>query len=352
MVVILIPAYKPDEGMLALLNALIAQKLYAGIVVVDDGSGSDYRPIFEAAEQMEGVVVVRHAVNQGKGRALKTGFNAIMNQWPEAAVITADADGQHTPRDIARLADELDASDGKTIVLGKRGFGKGTPAKSLMGNTITRYVFALSTGKMIYDTQTGLRGIPASLLPEMMHIPGERYEYEMNMLLQCVREGVAFKELEIETVYLNNNASSHFHPVRDAMLVFSRVLSFAASSLICFAVDYGMYAVLLELAHLAPGFAQIGARVVSSILNFFINRNLVFRTNNGSFAKQLVGYYALVLLVMGLSFVGVEFGTGTLHGNDYVVKIIVDILLSVVSFLGQRLLVFRPNRSAQKAQKA
>ena len=101
-----------------------------------------------------------------------------------------------------------------------------------------------------------------------------------------------------------------------------------------------------------PGFAQIGARVVSSILNFFINRNLVFRTNNGSFAKQLVGYYALVLLVMGLSFVGVEFGTGTLHGNDYVVKIIVDILLSVVSFLGQRLLVFRPNRSAQKAQKA
>ena len=172
------------------------------------------------------------------------------------------------------------------------------------------------------------------------------------MLLQCVREGVAFKELEIETVYLNNNASSHFHPVRDAMLVFSRVLSFAASSLICFAVDYGMYAVLLELAHLAPGFAQIGARVVSSILNFFINRNLVFRTNNGSFAKQLVGYYALVLLVMGLSFVGVEFGTGTLHGNDYVVKIIVDILLSVVSFLGQRLLVFRPNRSAQKVQKA
>ena len=186
MVVILIPAYKPDEGMLALLNALIAQKRYAGIVVVDDGSGSDYRPIFEAAEQMEGVVVVRHAVNQGKGRALKTGFNAIMNQWPEAAVITADADGQHTPRDIARLADELDASDGKTIVLGKRGFGKGTPAKSLMGNTITRHVFALSTGKMIYDTQTGLRGIPASLLPEMMHIPGERYEYEMNMLLQCV----------------------------------------------------------------------------------------------------------------------------------------------------------------------
>ena len=91
MVVILIPAYKPDEGMLALLNALIAQKRYAGIVVVDDGSGSDYRPIFEAAEQMEGVVVVRHAVNQGKGRALKTGFNAIMNQWPEAAVITADA---------------------------------------------------------------------------------------------------------------------------------------------------------------------------------------------------------------------------------------------------------------------
>ena len=228
MVVVLIPSYKPDEKLLTLLNALSAQDKYAGLLVVDDGGGETYRPIFERAKEIPGVTVVSHAVNQGKGRALKTGINAAMNLYPGADIVTADADGQHTPEDIARIADALEQADGATIVLGKRVFGKGTPVKSFLGNTITRWVFALSTGTRVYDTQTGLRGLPSALLPDMLHIPGERYEYEMNVLLQAPREGAAFLEIEIRTVYENNNAGSHFHPVRDALLVFTRILSFAA----------------------------------------------------------------------------------------------------------------------------
>lgn len=98
MVVVLIPSYKPDEKLLTLLNALSAQDKYAGLLVVDDGGGETYRPIFERAKEIPGVTVVSHAVNQGKGRALKTGINAAMNLYPGADIVTADADGQHHAR--------------------------------------------------------------------------------------------------------------------------------------------------------------------------------------------------------------------------------------------------------------
>ena len=343
MVVVLIPSYKPDEGLITLLEQLTAQDRYAGIVVVDDGGGAEYSSIFTRAEEMEDVFVTHHAVNLGKGRALKTGINEIMQRYPGAHVVTADADGQHTPRDIARVADALEAGDSSTIVLGKRVFGKGTPLRSLLGNTPPPPPPALSTGKKVYDTQTGLRGLPAELLPEMMRIPGERYEYEMNVLLQAPRDGAEFSEIEIETVYINNNAGSHFNPVRDALRVFSRVLAYAASSMLSFAVDYFCYAVLIELAHLQPEFAFIGARAISSVVNFSLNRNLVFGAQKGSWWKQALGYYALVVVVAVTGSLLVDFGTsGPLYLNEYIVKIIVDVMLSVVSFFVQRVLVFRP----------
>lgn len=345
MVVVLIPSYKPDEGLITLLEQLTAQGRYAGIVVVDDGGGAEYSSYFDRAASMEGVFVTHHAVNLGKGRALKTGINEIMQRYPGAHVVTADSDGQHTPRDIARVADALEASDSSTIVLGKRVFGKGTPLKSLLGNTITRWVFALSTGKKVYDTQTGLRGLPAELLPEMMRIPGERYEYEMNMLLQAPRDGAEFSEIEIETVYINNNAGSHFNPVRDALRVFSRVLAYAASSMLSFAVDYFCYAVLIELVHLQPELAFIGARAVSSVVNFSLNRNMVFGAQKGSWWKQALGYYALVVVIAVTGSLLVDLGTSApIHLNEYIVKIIVDVMLSVVSFFVQRVLIFRPIR--------
>ncbi len=351
MVVILIPSYKPDDGLLTLLEQLHASKRYEGIVVVDDGSGEKFRPIFDRAEQIGDVTVVRHAVNLGKGRALKTGINAIMDAYPGAHVITADADGQHTPRDICRLADSMEAGPEGIIWLGKRVLGKDTPVKSLFGNTVNRIVFLLITGKMIYDTQTGLRGLPSGLLADMLHIKGERYEYEMNVLLEMVRLGADMKEIEIQTIYINNNSGTHFHPIRDALMVFSRLIAFAASSLISFALDYGAYALLIALCRLQPEFAYIGARLLSSAVNFSINRNLVFGARKGSFAKQILGYYLLAVLVMALGSLGVRWGTDILGWNEYLIKILVDSLLWVLSFMGQRLMVFRPVRAEAK-QKA
>ena len=343
MVVVLIPSYKPDEGLLVLLGQLLEQQRYAGIVVVDDGGREEYNCYFERAKQLENVHVVHHAVNLGKGRALKTGFSEIMRLYPGAHVVTADADGQHTPKDIARIADVLDEGDADTLVLGKRVLGKGTPFKSLFGNTLTRWVFALSSGHKVYDTQTGLRGIPAQMLPLMMRIPGERYEYEMNMLLHAPKDGVQFKEIEIQTVYTDNNSGSHFHPIRDALQVFSRVIAYAASSMLSFIVDYVAYAILIEFFNQQPHYAFIGARAVSSVVNFCINRNVVFGAQKGKLWAQILGYYALVIVVAVLGSMGVEWGTsGPVHLNEYIVKIIVDVLLSVLSFVVQRSIIFRP----------
>ena len=180
--VVLIPAYKPDERLIDLTRELIMDN-GLDVLLVDDGGQEAFAHIFEECRKL-GAEVAVHAVNMGKGRALKTGINAAMLKWPDmAGIVTADADGQHTPKDILRLIDALHEHPDK-LVLGSRAFTGNVPLKSLWGNRITRWVYALASGVKVGDTQTGLRALPASSLPAMARIDGERYEYEMNVLLK------------------------------------------------------------------------------------------------------------------------------------------------------------------------
>ena len=342
MVSALIPSYKPDEKLLNLLRELSVREELRGIVVVDDGGGEEFAPIFEEAEKLDKVTVVHHAVNLGKGRALKTGINACMRLFPGSDIVTADSDGQHSVQDILRVAEEMEKADGDTMVTGKRVLKKSAPLKSRLGNGITRLAYLISTGKKVYDTQTGLRGLPAKWLSEMLRIPGERYEYEMNVLLQAPRDGLAIKEIPIEVIYINDNKGSHFNPVKDAIRVFSRIFAFAASSIFCFAIDYAGYAILLSGMHATPKLSYIGARIVSSVVNFLINRNVVFGAKKGSWVKQALGYYALALVIMLIGSFGVDFAVTKWGFNEYISKLAVDVVLSVVSFLTQRLFIFAP----------
>ncbi len=349
MVSVLIPSYKPDERLLVLLRELSRQEDLCGIVVVDDGGGAEFAGIFAEAETIGKVKVVRHAVNLGKGRALKTGINFCMQLFPGADIVTADCDGQHTVADILRVAKELQRADGDTMVTGKRVLPPSVPLRSRFGNGVTRLAYLLSTGKKVYDTQTGLRALPAKWLPEMLKTPGERYEYEMNILLQAPRDGLAIREIPIDVIYIDDNKGSHFNPVRDAIRVFSRIFAFAASSIFCFAIDYAGYAILLSGLHIAPQFSYIGARVVSAVVNFLINRNVVFGAKKGSVVKQAIGYFALALVIMLLGSYGVEHAVSYWGWNEYISKICVDVVLSVVSFLTQRLFIFAPDRKKGKA---
>ena len=176
--VILIPAYKPVyDQMIPFVNEL--KESFDKIVCVDDGGGEEYKNVFDECERL-GCYVQYHEVNRGKGAALRTGFTFIKNELATArGVITADCDGQHTVPDIKKVTEALSGHPDDMIIGGRR-FDKNVPFRSKAGNTFTRLIYKLATGISIYDTQTGLRGFPMSLLPELIKLEGDRYEYEMN----------------------------------------------------------------------------------------------------------------------------------------------------------------------------
>ncbi len=336
-IAVLIPAYKPDRR----LNQLIDDLLNAGfhrLVVVDDGGGEPFRAIFNDLTGKADVLV--HEVNRGKGAALKTGMTHIARKMPGAAVVTADSDGQHTPTDIKKIADEL-LQNPDHLVLGVRDKSQ-MPPRSKAGNTLTCGVFGLTTGLWITDTQTGLRGLPAAQLEPFAKLDGDRYEYEMNMLIDVARRKIPVSEVRIDTIYIDNNSGSHFNAVRDGLriykLLFRKIGAFMGSSLFSAAVDYVMF---LLLRWLVPGImlvAVAGARIVSSLVNYFVNREVVFKAkaDHGSFIR----YYLLVAFIMLLNYMGILVLT-KLFIPEIVAKVMMDALLFIVSYRAQNKLVFK-----------
>ena len=218
--VILIPVYKPDNELLRLLKDI--DKKYS-IVVINDGSGKEYDEVFKEVKKY--AHLISYNENKGKGYALKKGLEYIKNTYKDYIVVTMDSDGQHTLKDALKLCeyakDNLD-----TLVLGKRLLNKNTPLRSKIGNAITRYVFKKKTGFKIYDTQTGLRAFSYKLNNYMLKIPGWRYEYEMNVLLNLRNDNIKYKEIPIETIYFDHNRKSHFNTLKDAYLIYKNIFKY------------------------------------------------------------------------------------------------------------------------------
>lgn len=221
--VVLIPAYRPDAALLPLCREL--KEAGFPVLVIDDGSGDSFQTLFEKVERV-GCIALHHPANLGKGRALKTGIGAALQRFAGLPVITADADGQHTASDIRRIATAM-RDHPKALVIGTRRFTKGAPLKSRAGNAITRYVYRRVTGIRCRDTQSGLRGIPGSALPRVLRLPGERYEFEMHMLLSLHALSLPLYEVDIQTIYTDGNRSSHFRPLSDSIRVCSAILRYA-----------------------------------------------------------------------------------------------------------------------------
>lgn len=213
-IVIVVPAYEPSDALRGLVRTLAAD--FPRIVVVDDGSRTA-DAVFADVARTAGVTLLRHDVNKGKGAALKTAFAHVLAQRPDAsAVVTVDADGQHVPDDIRRVAAET-ARRPDRLTLGVRTFAGDIPFRSRFGNAWTRIEFRLLTGVAVQDTQTGLRGIPVAWLPDMLAIAGDRYEYESRMLVYGARAARKPAQIPISTVYLDGNAASHFRPLADTL---------------------------------------------------------------------------------------------------------------------------------------
>ena len=342
---IIIPAYNPDENLPRLVEALRAAG-FSHILVVNDGSLPDCAPFFEAAEAAGGVIL-RHHINFGKGAALKTAFNHLLNTWPDlVGAVTVDADGQHRLEDIEKCAADLLAHP-DSLILGSRDFSReDVPARSRFGNVMTRNVFRLLCGVKIADTQTGLRGMARPLMVRFLTTKGNRYEYEMNMLIDCAEERIPIRQVGIETVYIAGNASSHFNPLVDSLKIYAVFGKFLLSSLSSFLIDFVLFSCFSYVFrtvgmgdwYVLP--ATLGARVLSSMCNYLINRNAVFRSTEDG-GRCLVRYYALAVVQM-LCSAGAVYGlVSGLAFNDKVAKILVDTVLFLLSFRIQRGWVFR-----------
>ncbi len=334
-ITVLIPAYKPDRRLNQLVEAL-NDAGFRRVVVVDDGGGEAYAAIF--ADLAGRATVLTHPVNRGKGAALKTGLAEIA-KTPGAGVVTADADGQHTPADIAKIADALLASP-DSLIMGSRD-KKSMPPRSRAGNTITCGVFGLLTGLWLGDTQTGLRGLPAFALPRFAALEGDRYEYEINMLICASEQNIPVKEVKIETIYLDNNASSHFNALKDGLriyrLMFRQAGKFVVSSLISALIDILLFSLLHYAFAWSRIAAQIGARVVSAFINYVLNSRMVFgRRLSG---QSLLRYTVLAAFILACSCVG-HFALEKLRVPALLAKIIVDGLLYFLSYRIQRSKVF------------
>lgn len=339
---VIIPAYQPDEKLLKLVDALRRETPYQ-VLIVDDGS-DNRSDIFQPLEDT--CTVLHHEHNRGKGAAIKTALQYVYDQMPDQeAVVTVDADGQHLVKDIVKVCEEWNRRP-DALVLGSRRFTGDVPFKSRAGNAITRVIFGLSTGVRVYDTQTGLRAFSRKNIPAMLGMKGERYEYEINVLLYATRNRIPIDEVTIDTVYINDNESSHFHPLRDAWRIYKMILLFVASSLFSAGLDYVLVLLLTSLTRGKLGawllVSVVGARIVSSFANYFVNRKLVFESDSGS---SIWRYYLVAAGILALNYGLMALTTSFL--SVAIAKILVEVVLYPLSFYLQRKFVF-PQEKGEK----
>ena len=351
---VILPSLKPTDKLLQVIDG-VKDHGFVHIVVVDDGSGSDYAQWFEKAAEA-GCTVLTHPVNRGKGAALRTAYAWLKeNKAGLSGVVTADADGQHLPKDILACAADCDkaGAEFKGVVLGCRDFSQpDVPFKSRNGNRITRGVFRALCGIKISDTQTGLRAFPMSVIDFMLRIGGDRYEYETNVLLEVKRAGYDFREVTITTVYEDNNKGSHFRPLRDGWRIYKLIFKFMLSSGVSTLVDYGVFYLAMLFLSNALGDKRILvctmiARVISSLFNFYMNKQLVF-TCKADYRRTLLRYYTLCIPQMLVS-AGLLWCLTKLFGSESsavitLLKIPVDVVLFFASFQIQREWVFNQKR--------
>lgn len=342
--IIIIPAYEPDNRVLKLIHEIKENSDFE-IILINDGSAAKYRPIFEAAEK-SGCTILTHKENQGKGAALKTAFSYLLEKRCNDCIICADCDGQHTWKDIQKIAKIL-PDHPSSIILGCREFIGKVPLKSKFGNKITRAVFFMITGNKIRDTQTGLRGFSSTMLPWLTALTGSRYEYEMNQLLKAKEAGFDFLCIPIQTIYENKNEGSHFNPIRDSIRIYLPIIKFSISSVLSAILDCTLL-LLFKLTSDNLLLAVIFARVISSLCNYLLNRNLVFHNGPGRKLTTLFQYYLLAVGILGCNYLILSLLNEALGIPLFISKILTEGILYPISYTVQHKIIFKNQRYPQK----
>lgn len=213
---VVIPTYNPEPEFISYVEELVRSGA-ENIIIIDDGSASETQTVFRELEAFPACTLLIHPENRGKGAGLKTSFRYLKEQRPDITrIVTADSDGQHAVADVVRLLEVLEESS-HGIVLGVRDFNlPHVPNKNAFGNKLTSHVFKLLFGTYVSDTQTGLRGFHSSDIDWLLSLKGERFEYEMNMLMMAIHDGIPLQEVAIQTLYFGKKPVSHYKTIRDS----------------------------------------------------------------------------------------------------------------------------------------
>lgn len=355
---VVLPSLDPDDKLIAVVDGLLEYG-FSDIILVNDGSKQENLHYFtDLAAQHPELHLLHHEVNKGKGAALKNAFRWFLENRPDGVgVVTVDGDNQHHPEDTRACCEHM-LETGRTV-LGCRDFTlPHVPSRSRFGNHTTSLIFKIFVGMTISDTQTGLRAIPRDVLEQLVDVYGDRFEYETNMLLAFKTKGIEFDEVKIRTVYIEENKSSHFRVLHDSWRIYKLILAhffrYTLSSLASAVVDtlcYSLFSGLLPLGGFAlTAVAGVGARVISSLLNFFMNQKLVFQTNVDT-KKAMVRYYCLALPQMAAQVLltqGVYALFGIPDSANLLRTVLYAIVMTVLYFLSymiQQRWVFAPQKS-------
>ncbi len=273
--VVLIPAYEPDEKLIDLVRELSENDL--SVLVVDDGSGKNYWNIFDAVRPY--ATVLTQQLNGGKGSALKTGMQYIWDHVPTCEYfITCDADGQHAVKDVLRVQKKLHEDNGFVLSVRQKQEDIEVPLRSRVGNSLSRIVYTLLTNRFLPDNQSGLRGFKRQHIEWMLKVEKNNYDYEMNVLYYAAKKGLHITTLPIETIYIDDNASSHFNPIKDTLRIYKSLFWLARATFIALiASEIAVVALSLLPGRLGSDTIWLtlpligaGSLVVLSVVNHFI----------------------------------------------------------------------------------
>ncbi len=333
--VALIPCYEPNKKLIELVCELNQEKFE--IIMVDDGSQDSCKTVFDAAKAYG--TLLSYDTNHGKGHALKTGLQHIEKNCGDCVIVTMDCDGQHRIEDAETLCRAV-AQEENLFAIGSRILPKDAPIRSRLGNSVTRLIYRTITGVKLHDTQSGLRAFHSRRIPELLGISGERYEYEMNVLLYLAKHRLPVREYPMETIYFDRkNSVSHFSPLADSVRIYLELVKYTASSLISFLIDYLMYSILYMALGRKLLIANYGARAISSVFNFLLNRQFVFRSQ-GRLWKECAKYFGLVLANITVNSL-ILTRLAKFGWNVYAAKVVVEIIMFILSYLIQHFFVFR-----------
>lgn len=334
-----IPAYNPDNNLLQVVENILA-KSKNKIFIIDDGSSDESKNIFtkltEKKEESQ-IVLLRHAVNLGKGAALKTVFNHILVNYPAIqGVVTLDSDGQHSVEDCLRILQTLQENS-NAFVLGYRTFSKDIPLKSYVGNNISKFIYKIILGHAFKDTQTGLRGLGREFMKQCLTIKSNRFEFETEQLALVANQHLPIKEIPIETIYIESNKATSFRPLVDSFKIYFVLFRYALSSIITALADFIIFILSISMG-VNVFWSNMLARTVSIGVQYTLLDKFVFYSKGKIWSFVLFAFY---VYMMGMVSATMQMElVEKINFSVLLAKILVEGILFFVNFAFLRLYIF------------